>query len=65
VVLVAAATGDYCRANLKCSVDEVLDSFAFIAARGREDEIRVRANVSTVFGNPFEGDTNPGQMLSW
>jgi hydroxymethylglutaryl-CoA lyase len=41
----------------------VLDGFAHIAARGRADGIRVRANVSTIFGDPFEGPTDPRQVL--
>lgn len=63
VVLVGAATESYCRKNLNMSVDEALDGFAPIAARGREDGIRVRANISTVFGDPFEGWTDPEQVL--
>jgi hydroxymethylglutaryl-CoA lyase len=63
VVLVCAATEGYSRANLKRPVDEVLDGFAHIAARGRTDGIRVRANVSTVFGDPFDGPTDPRQVL--
>jgi len=63
VVLVAAASEAYCRANLRRSVDEVLDSFAPIAAQGRAEGIRVRANISTVFGDPFEGPVDRGQAL--
>ncbi|MBA3794580.1 MAG: hydroxymethylglutaryl-CoA lyase, partial [Rubrobacter sp.] len=55
VVIVGAATESYCHKNLNMSVDEALDGFGPIAARGRQDGIRVRANVSTVFGDPFEG----------
>lgn len=63
VVIVGAATESYCHKNLNMSVDEALDGFAPIAARGRQDGIRVRANVSTVFGDPFEGRPGPGQVL--
>ncbi len=63
VVLVGAATEGYCRANLNRSVDEVLAGFAPIAARGGEDGIHVRANISTVFGDPFEGRTSLEQVL--
>ena len=44
VVLVGCTTDGYCQSNLKRSVDEVLEGFAPIADRGREDGIRVRAN---------------------
>jgi hydroxymethylglutaryl-CoA lyase len=63
VVLVGAATESYCRKNLNRSVDEALAGFAPIAARGREDGIHVRANISTVFGDPFEGRPARGQVL--
>jgi hydroxymethylglutaryl-CoA lyase len=63
VVLVGAATESYCRKNLNRSVDEALAGFAPIAARGREDGIHVRANISTVFGDPFEGWPSRGQVL--
>lgn len=41
----------------------MLDGFAPIAERGGEDGIRVRANISTVFGDPFEGRTDPEQVM--
>ena len=63
VVIVGAATEGYCKKNLNMSVDEALDGFAPIAARGREDGIHVRANVSTVFGDPFEGRPDLVQVL--
>ncbi len=63
VVLVGAATDSYCRKNLNMSVDEALAGFAPIAARGREDRIHVRANISTVFGDPFEGRPALAQVL--
>ena len=63
VVLVGVVTEGYCQANLRRSVDEVLEGFPPIAARGREDGIRVRANVSTVFGDPFDGKPDPDRVL--
>ena len=63
VVLVCAATEGYCKANLKRSVDEVLAGFPAVAKRGREDGVHVRANISTVFGDPFEGRTEIEKVL--
>ena len=63
VVIVGAATESYCKKNLNMSVDEALAGFAPIAARGREDGIHVRANISTVFGDPFEGRPDLAQVL--
>jgi hydroxymethylglutaryl-CoA lyase len=62
-VIVGATTESYCRKNLNISVDEALAGFAPIAARGREDGIHVRANISTVFGDPFEGRPGLDQVL--
>lgn len=58
-----AATESYCRKNLNRSVDEALAGFASIAASGREDGIHVRANISIVFGDPFEGRPERDQVL--
>ena len=63
VVIVGCTTDGYCQANLKRSVDEVLEGFEPIAARGNDDGIRVRANVSTIFGDPFDGKPDPEQIL--
>jgi hydroxymethylglutaryl-CoA lyase len=63
VVIVGSVTEGYGRKNLNRSVDEVLAMFGPIAARGRTDGVRVRANLSTVFGDPYDGPTDPGQVL--
>ena len=63
VVIVGCTTDGYCQANLKRSVDEVLEGFEPIAARGNDDGIRVRANISTIFGDPFDGEPDPEQIL--
>lgn len=63
VVIVGCATDGYCKANLRRTVDEVLDSFSPIAGRGKEDGIRVRANISTIFGDPFDGKPDSDQIL--
>lgn len=64
VALVVSATEGHCRANLNRAVAEVLASFAPIAARGLADDIRVRANISTAFGCPFDGVPPIAQVLS-
>lgn len=63
VVIVDSATEGYGRKNLNRSVDEILASFAPVAERGRADGIRVRANLSTCFGDPYDGPTDPEQVL--
>lgn len=64
VSLVVSATEGHCRANLNRSVAEVLAGFGRIAARGAADSIRVRANISTVFGCPFDGVPPLTQVLA-
>ena len=63
VALVVSATEGHCRANLNRAIAEVLARFAPIAARGLADGIRVRANISTAFGCPFDGVTPIAQVL--
>lgn len=63
VVIVGATTESYCRKNLNMSVDETLAGFAPIATSGQEDGIHVRANISTVFGDPFEGRPGLDRVL--
>jgi hydroxymethylglutaryl-CoA lyase len=63
VALVVSATEGHCRANLNRSVAEVLAGFAPVAARGRADGVRVRANISTAFGCPFDGVPPVAQVL--
>ncbi len=64
VSVVVSATEGHCRANLNRPIAEVLSGFAPIAARGRADGIRVRANISTVFGCPFDGVPPMAQVIS-
>ena len=64
VSLVVSATEGHCRANLNRPIAAVLASFGPIAARGAADGIRVRANISTVFGCPFDGVPPLAQVLA-
>lgn len=63
VALVVSATEGHCHANLNRAVAEVLADFAPLAARGRADGVRVRANISTSFGCPFDGVPPVAQVL--
>ncbi len=64
VSVVVSATEGHCRANLNRSIAEVLATFAPIAQRGKADQIHVRANISTVFGCPFDGVPPVAQVLA-
>ena len=63
VVVIVSATEGHCQANLNRPIAQVLESFGPIAARGRADGVRVRANISTVFGCPFDGAPPLEQVL--
>jgi hydroxymethylglutaryl-CoA lyase len=63
VALVISATEGHCRANLNCSVEEQLVKLGGICTRARTDGITVRANISTVFGCPFDGVPTLEQVL--
>lgn len=63
VSLVVSATEGHCRANLNRPIAAVLAGFAPVAARGATDGVRVRANISTVFGCPFDGVPPLAQVL--
>jgi hydroxymethylglutaryl-CoA lyase len=55
VALFASATESFAKANLNRTVDESLAMFEPVAARARAEGLRIRAYVSMVFGDPWEG----------
>ncbi|MDH6226882.1 MULTISPECIES: hydroxymethylglutaryl-CoA lyase [Streptomyces] len=55
VALFASATESFARANLNRTVAESLAMFEPVAARAKAEGLRVRAYVSMVFGDPWEG----------
>ncbi|KIH97348.1 3-hydroxy-3-methylglutaryl-CoA lyase [Streptomonospora alba] len=57
------ATDGFCRRNQGCSVEEMNDAFADIAAVAADAGMPVSATVSTAFGCPFDGETDPEQVV--
>ncbi len=55
VALFASATESFARANLNRTVAESLAMFEPVAARAKAEGLHVRAYVSMVFGDPWEG----------
>ncbi|MDA0567428.1 hydroxymethylglutaryl-CoA lyase [Streptomonospora sp. S1-112] len=58
------ATDEFCRRNQGTTVEEMTAVFADIAAAAAEAGTPVSATVSTAFGCPFEGETDPGRVAA-
>jgi hydroxymethylglutaryl-CoA lyase len=63
VAIFASATETFARRNLNRSIAESLDMFAPVAARAAEAGVAVRAYVSMVFGDPWEGAVAIAQVV--
>src|SRR5512143_3017996 len=59
IAVFTAATETFNRHNINAGVDESIERFRPVVARAKEERIRVRGYVSTVFGCPYEGDVAP------
>ncbi|GAA1777664.1 MULTISPECIES: hydroxymethylglutaryl-CoA lyase [Streptomonospora] len=57
------ATDGFCRRNQGCSVEEMNDAFAGIAAASADAGVPISATVSTAFGCPFDGETDPERVV--
>ena len=59
VALFTAATEAFCRANIRCSVDESFDRFAPVMAGAAAAGLPVRGYVSVAFACPYAGAVDP------
>jgi len=59
VSVFAAASEGFSRANINCSIAESIERFKPVAARAKDDGIRVRGYVSCVLGCPYDGEVKP------
>jgi len=59
IAVFTAASETFNRRNINAGVDESIERFRPVVARAKEEKIRVRGYVSTVFGCPYEGDVAP------
>ncbi len=59
IAVFTAASETFNRKNINAGVDESIERFRPVVARAKEEKIRVRGYVSTVFGCPYEGDVSP------
>ena len=59
VSVFAAASEGFSRANINCSITELIERFKPVLARAKADGVRVRGYVSCVLGCPFDGEIKP------
>ncbi|HTY41794.1 MAG TPA: hydroxymethylglutaryl-CoA lyase [Thermoanaerobaculia bacterium] len=59
IAVFTAASETFNRRNINAGVDESIERFRPVVARAKEERVRVRGYVSTVFGCPYEGDVAP------
>lgn len=55
----AAASEGFSRANINCSIAELIERFKPVIARAKADRVKVRGYVSCVLGCPFDGEIQP------
>ena len=63
IAIFTASSETFNKRNINMSIDESFENYAPVAARAREEGIRVRGYVSTAFGCPYEGEVPPEKVL--
>jgi hydroxymethylglutaryl-CoA lyase len=63
IAIFTASSDTFNKRNINMSIDESFENYAPVAARAREEGIRVRGYVSTAFGCPYEGEVPPEKVL--
>jgi hydroxymethylglutaryl-CoA lyase len=63
IAIFTASSDTFNKRNINMSIDESFDNYAPVAARARQEGIRIRGYVSTAFGCPYEGDVPPEKVL--
>jgi hydroxymethylglutaryl-CoA lyase len=58
-----ASTDSYNLRNVRKTVKDSLKDVAEVVAIGREADIPVEGTLSTAFGDPYEGDVEPGRVV--
>jgi hydroxymethylglutaryl-CoA lyase len=64
VAVFASATESFAQRNLNRSMAESLEMFCPVVTRAREAGIAVRGYLSMCFGDPWEGDVRPEQVVA-
>jgi hydroxymethylglutaryl-CoA lyase len=63
IAIFTAASDTFNKRNINMTIDESFANYAPVAARAREERIRVRGYVSAAFGCPYEGDVPAEKVL--
>ena len=63
IAIFTAASDTFNKRNINMTIDESFENYAPVAARAREEGMRVRGYVSTAFGCPYEGDVPEEKVL--
>jgi hydroxymethylglutaryl-CoA lyase len=63
IAIFTAASETFNQRNINMTIDGSFENYAPVAARAREEGIRVRGYVSTAFGCPYEGEVPPEKVL--
>ena len=63
IAVFAAASESFSRANINCSIAELIERFKPVLARAKADGVRVRGYISTVLGCPYEGEIKPQAVV--
>lgn len=63
ITFVLSATDSHSMKNLNCTTAQSLERIAVLVDRAKQDRRQIRASLSTVFGCPFEGTPEPGNIV--
>ena len=63
IAVFAAASEGFSRANINCTVAELIERFKPVLARAKADGIKVRGYISCVLGCPYEGEIKPQAVV--
>ena len=64
IAVFTAASESFTRHNINATIAQSLDNFRPVAALAQQEGVPVRGYISTVFGCPYEGAVEPGQVLN-
>jgi len=62
VAVFAAASEQFSRKNINCSIDESFERFAPVLEAAKRDGVKVRGYVSCVMGCPYQGKVEPAAV---
>jgi len=63
IAIFTAATESFAKKNIGMSIEESLRGYEEVIRAAKKKKLKIRGYVSTVFGCPFEGKTNPKHAI--